>query len=415
MLEDIGKSDAQGMMDPKQINAYVKVIRKKFDNSEKRKNRWRIEDSYYFESMKETIGSDFIKQLKETCEKYERIIFPMLTFSSIHWACAYIEPKKHKVNIVDSTYRGKDMEPYGKIITNAIQKAIGKRYKICYPDRHSKQFDSRNCGVHTLKNMEDLMLTGKTKIYTYDDKSKKDENQKILMGFRKEFAKAIKKDQQGKENKNIRKILKTKITDVSEELLYTAPDRPWKINSRDLQDLKDSEAWLNDDIIRAGIALIRPNIDKKSLIWDPIAYTLLKDAFINPTTQEDAIILSKFKRDVKNYNKIYFPYNYENTHWLLIMADTKNKVINVYDPEWYTNYSEVDIMKAMFKVPFGDDYEIRWQQNIPHQTDGYNCGMFLLENLRCLLLNNGKFDYTQGDLTRKRKELLNKLQDSGYV
>ena len=402
------------MMDPEHVNAYVRVIRKKFSLCKFREKRWRLEDCYYFEDMKEPIGQSFKEQLKENCSKYERLIFPMLTFSSIHWACALIDNSKEEVRIVDSTYRGEDLKPYGDIITNALKKVTNKNYKLIYHEGQSIQFDNQNCGIHTLKNMEDLMLEGKTKAYTYNDKAKKDENRKILQAFRDRFKKEITEDQKGEKNEIIRKILQVKIKKIPDG--YVEPgDFPWKTYEEDLETLKDPKGWLNDEVIKTGFELIRRQAPKNVKICDPAFYPLLKDAALENNALPDIVVLNDFKRDVQKYEKIYFPYNFRDQHWLLIEADNKRKILNVYNPEYYTDYTEVDIMKALFKVPFGDDYQIRWRQDIPHQTDGFSCGMFCMENLKCIILKGGVFNYTQADLPKKRKEWYKAMVDANLV
>ena len=102
-LDLFNHNNLDGALEERQVNAYIKVIKKKFAQSKKSKNKWLIEDSYYFEDMKPPIGSNFLKKLKSDCKKYTRIFFPMLTFNSWHWAGVMLDTKKHMVIIMEPT------------------------------------------------------------------------------------------------------------------------------------------------------------------------------------------------------------------------------------------------------------------------------------------------------------------------
>ena len=59
----------------RQMCAYMKVLRSKFQKSKNKKQKWLIEDPYFFEDMKPPIDKAFLKRLNEVCKNLFKIIY----------------------------------------------------------------------------------------------------------------------------------------------------------------------------------------------------------------------------------------------------------------------------------------------------------------------------------------------------
>ena len=196
-------SSPNGAMTYRQMNAYIRFLRKKFRQGQFKDKPWLIEDEFYFEDMKEPIKSSFLKKFKRDLLTYKRIFFPMLTFNRWHYVLVEInseDPENPVVIYRDPPHR-KDYTEYDDVIQNAIKNAgtgwegYGSKFEN---SKISKQFDSYNCGIHCLKNLSDIILRGDTGVYSKNHKEFAASNKEIFKGWRQKFKQAIIDDQNGK-------------------------------------------------------------------------------------------------------------------------------------------------------------------------------------------------------------------------
>ena len=181
-------NNTDGALGMRQMCAYMKVLKSKFQKSKNKKQKWLIEDPYFFEDMKPPIDKAFLKRLNEVCKKYTRIYLPILTFNSLHWAGVMLDTRKHMVIIYEPTITRTDFAEYFKVMEQALYECrTGFHWGVDFSKNHSQQFDQYNCGVFTLKNLSDLVLNGKTKVYTSNEKKDKEKNKKIIMEWRQQF------------------------------------------------------------------------------------------------------------------------------------------------------------------------------------------------------------------------------------
>ena len=423
-LDLFNHNNLDGALEERQVNAYIKVIKKKFAQSKKSKNKWLIEDCYYFEDMKPPIGSNFLKKLKSDCKKYTRIFFPMLTFNSWHWVGVMLDTKKHMVIIMEPTITRTDFTEYFQVLQKALLDCgTGYHWGVDYKKDISHQWDKYNCGIFTLKNISDMVLNGKTKIYTSDDKKDVEKNRKILISWRNQFKNEIinlegavsKKDLNNGEVQEISSS-SSQSEQEDDELNINSPEvinfKPPIVLEEDLKmlDRTGGDGMLDDKILEAGFKVLRQKITGSAKIEDVYFLNILNNAEENPRNRENNKVLSDFKKDIDTYDRIYFPINYQGVHWILIMADNTDNTLNIYDSEHHTDYDkETKNLRLLFKRPHGVNYEIIYHSEVPLQTDSYNCGMFVLKNIECLELNGGVFNYEQGDLIRERKKLKQEL------
>ena len=419
-------NNTDGALGMRQMCAYMKVLRSKFQKSKNKKQKWLIEDPYFFEDMKPPIDKAFLKRLNEVCKKYTRIYLPILTFNSLHWAGIMLDTRKHMVIIYEPTITRTDFTEYFKVMEQALyQCGTGFHWGVDFSKNHSQQFDQYNCGVFTLKNLSDLVLNGKTKVYTSNDKKDKEKNKKIIMEWRQQFKNEI-IDYEGvisKKDLNDGEVQSISSSESDEQV----DNNEYNINSPEVINLKQPlvykeelkildesgpDSWIDDRLLEAGFTLIRPHLKEDAMIEDVYFYNTIQSAMKKDSKYVDEWHKQYMKlcHDVDYHKRIYFPVCYDECHWILICVDTQELEINVYDSEHHKDYKNItDKIRDIFAWPHNDGFAVVYHPEIPLQTDGNNCGMFVLKNIECLEFNSGKFNYTQKDMTKFRKQFKQEL------
>jgi len=119
--------------------------------------------------------------------------------------------------------------------------------------------------------------------------------------------------------------------------------------------------------------------------------------------------------------EIYVPINKDNAHWLLLRADTELKTITLWDSLGQTEGNQI-YLRAMHQYLRDKYQEIHgepneewadsWSfvddsQNSPYQSNGYDCGLFVIANATILAQNLplSATSYTQDDFSLKETRL----------
>jgi len=94
-----------------------------------------------------------------------------------------------------------------------------------------------------------------------------------------------------------------------------------------------------------------------------------------------------FERD-----EVFLPINTGDSHWYLLRLVIEDRLIEVYDSMGGTYQADLTIVQEALKRAAaqegGDDVQEAWQvqyADAPRQTNGYDCGVFLLFFLNVLL------------------------------
>jgi sentrin-specific protease 1 len=100
-----------------------------------------------------------------------------------------------------------------------------------------------------------------------------------------------------------------------------------------------------------------------------------------------------------NFKYVFFP-NCRQDHYTLLVLDTVKKIITFYDsllsnepPEYLVRFIKNHYQK-LFNSSFEDDWSIEIKLNIPNQTDGHSCGVFICQYARCIAAEKS-FDFDQ--------------------
>ena len=108
--------------------------------------------------------------------------------------------------------------------------------------------------------------------------------------------------------------------------------------------------------------------------------------------------------------KVIFPVFREPLHWAMIIFDTRLNTMNYYDSLQLDGTKYLNLLKdfvtSLRAFYFLDQVEISVSnKSCPKQTNGIDCGVFVLWNSRMLVQNGSlnRDDYSQDDIGEIRK------------
>jgi sentrin-specific protease 1 len=159
--------------------------------------------------------------------------------------------------------------------------------------------------------------------------------------------------------------------------------------------------WLNDEVINAYFNILQRNCndDKVAFATTHFMAKLLVDG---DKYEYDATLKRFFSEASKQLslnifelNEIFVPINIHNVHWTLIFIDMLNHEIQYYDPmpgndednniflqatlQWLVD--EAKITSTAFDT---SKWRLMEMKNGPKQSNGYDCGMYLIMTANCL-------------------------------
>lgn len=99
----------------------------------------------------------------------------------------------------------------------------------------------------------------------------------------------------------------------------------------------------------------------------------------------------------RKFKKIFFPTNFESSHWVLIEVDVESRQIRIYDSlrydkalKYWEESTQVTHIKTFLNKLYqnencANDYSVvDLSKQIPHQYNGYDCGVFVAQLMCCL-------------------------------
>ena len=156
-----------------------------------------------------------------------------------------------------------------------------------------------------------------------------------------------------------------------------------KLSKSDIKTLENKE-WLNDSIIDANITLVINNKDNQALVDTFIVQKLIE-------TPYEILETSSWLKSM-NYLRtkeiIFFPINLNSIHWALATYSSKEKSLTYYDSLfWDGSLAMKNLSKILQKI-LHQNTEISTNIcKVPRQPNGYDCGVYLLMNIRFLSSN----------------------------
>ena len=116
------------------------------------------------------------------------------------------------------------------------------------------------------------------------------------------------------------------------------------------------------------------------------------------------------KKKINEFDKFLIPVNSGSGHWVLLVYNTKDNILQCYDSYHKNAYKRPIKNVVTFIESQGiEKPKIKYVKDIPLQTDLNSCGVYVLENARCIILKNGKIDYTEKDIPAARLRIKNEL------
>ncbi len=105
-------------------------------------------------------------------------------------------------------------------------------------------------------------------------------------------------------------------------------------------------------------------------------------------------------------NKLLVPINLNNKHWALAEIDRTGQAVRYYDSLRYDPGTRLEKLKEFFvEIDFiTEAASISKLDNIPLQTNTYDCGVFVCEFGRCLIQGKA-FNFVQKDMPFIRREV----------
>jgi sentrin-specific protease 1 len=200
-----------------------------------------------------------------------------------------------------------------------------------------------------------------------------------------------------------------------------------QIQRRDLQFLLDQE-WLNDVCINSYIHLLRQRsanamTSENVPVW-PRTFmfgSFLLDQLCNGKNgyNYDAVrrVTVRAKVDIFQMEKILIPFHLGN-HWCMACINFSLKRFEYYDSLGGSNSACIQALKRYlddeFKNKIGpqgfdtSSWTIFVPKNIPHQVNGFDCGVFALSYAN-YLSRNLPFDFTQSDMPAIRAKFISQI------
>lgn len=201
------------------------------------------------------------------------------------------------------------------------------------------------------------------------------------------------------------------------------------INSEDMNELWFDPNiphghWLKNSIMDVYFFMIRersltPGYPKIYILQSMFfkTYQKSKETGKSPrlfhTTKRSEALERTLPSDLDTYDLIFLPINIGNSHWILAVADMRHetKTITIYDSfqEKYTHLAELskEVINYAFLLrelpPI--EFEIDTTKHSNVQTNMYDCGVFVLQNVNYLSQNKPLDDVVQQNMRYFRLQI----------
>jgi hypothetical protein len=145
-------------------------------------------------------------------------------------------------------------------------------------------------------------------------------------------------------------------------------------------------------------------------------------------SRNDIALQTAMKEKIFNYSIIFFPIN-RSAHWTLLVLQLDQKTGNasiLHLDSLGENRQKNEFIRHLlyFLAEISKRYTIHFGKQViqqcptPQQTNGYDCGVFVCVNAKCLAqLNNNarnEYNYSQSDIQDERK-MVKYLREVQYV
>ncbi|KAI1780628.1 cysteine proteinase [Hypoxylon cercidicola] len=320
-------------------------------------------------------------------------------------------------------------------------------------------------GEHGLPGLEQLRLTpNESKIYELDsqrqerlriEKEKAEKERQELLRIAKEKEEKERQERLRKEQEaankrlgvfGLRKAKAALITPLSDEWDQKAAEAPsnghiseikWQgdthkdsveLTPHDFSRLVPAGAWLNDNAIQAALlhlAIFINNaagiVPKKStpkcvaissLYWS--GFQRNKQAFPRGLARTWGMRPDNFL----DIDTVLIPVNKHN-HWTVLVIRPLRRTIAYLDSYYGSPGPHIRDVRGWLQQFLGPKYVANeWNEelyDIPRQSNGYDCGVFVITNSICLALGIDPYCYDEDDLPLQRRRIAAMLLNGGFT
>lgn len=188
------------------------------------------------------------------------------------------------------------------------------------------------------------------------------------------------------------------------------------------------DMWMNDNVIGYFMAEydLRDKANQRSTSRKPSKF--FDSHFLDRIAPQGQYAYNQVQRWTKHqslskFDKVFIPVNIRNTHWTLIVVRMLAKTVSYYDSmngdgsahfeiilRYLEDESKGDV--ALDKEPWTFDRR-KWKSinvKTPQQTNGYDCGVFVIQ-LADLLSLDIPLLFGQADMAVVRRRLLSSIFD----
>ncbi|KAF8528061.1 cysteine proteinase [Hysterangium stoloniferum] len=192
------------------------------------------------------------------------------------------------------------------------------------------------------------------------------------------------------------------------------------------------DQWLNDEVINIYGAILLDRAEKymanKKILVNGAAKKRKGKApeFLNihyfntylypKVPKYDVFRLNRWTKKVDIFSKdyVFIPVNHGNVHWTLSAINFRKKRIEAYDsmghyrPEVYKtlrNYLDLEHRDKKMKPFDFTDWVDHFDEDIPKQENGYDCGVFTCQFMESLSRGVEEFAFDQSDMVYIRNRM----------
>lgn len=192
-----------------------------------------------------------------------------------------------------------------------------------------------------------------------------------------------------------------------------------KITDHDRQRCLSPGGWLNDEIInkQSALALIA---SKKSDMF--IVSSLVTAGIATGRANDEWAPKSGIDFCHGSVKMLLMPVNVENTHWVLFVVNMKRNILVILDPQnKLSGYKKkttqiatavtayIDTQRAALNC-LREPMTIGQFNDIPAQTNGYDCGMYVLMYINEILAGAALHPVKiQKEIDKQRKAMLKEI------
>lgn len=216
-------------------------------------------------------------------------------------------------------------------------------------------------------------------------------------------------------------LVESKVTCAGPEAVTMTP--------RDFAKLVPAHVWLNDSAVQAALTELATAINKaagvvlkqntpKCAALGPFFWSNLVDS--GPKNKERMLkrTWGITPQNFLDIDTLLMPIN-SNNHWTFMLIRPKRRELAYVDSMGGSGHQRIETALKFIQVFLGAD---RWNAEewaaiklkIPQQSNGYDCGVFVITNAMYLALGLDPMAYSESDMPLQRRRIAAALLNGGF-